>query len=109
MADLLEDLRRIGQELEDEGYEIDHYEVRKPVEDPLKDMSRGKLSQRAQGLTPEQTITDWEEIDSEDYVIEVFLKGRNFMDRVVYEPGEELEYISFSYSKETEIDELLEE
>ena len=108
MKDLLGDLRWVEKELEDIGYDIDHYEIREPVENPAEDLGYGGTRERAEGVTAEQAISEWTEIGSEDYVIEVFLGGKNFMDRVIYEPGEELEYISFSHTRELDLDELLE-
>lgn len=107
MKDLLEDLREIERTLKFEGYEIDHYEIRENREEySLEKGIDERPVQRAAGIDPLDVLKDWQDVDAEDYVIEVFLGGGNSMDRVIYEPGEGLDYVNLSGAAENPVENL---
>lgn len=106
---LYEDLNYIERRLEKEGYSISHFEVREPTnfeqESSTRELGR-RLSQRATGETSLEAVEDWQSIEAEEYVIEVFLSGT--MDRVIYEGEEEFKYLKLSGKTDTPED-ILEE
>lgn len=107
MRYLLAELKELENMLENEGYEIDHYEVRERSE-PGNEGLNGRSLQRAEGLTPTQAASDWESINAEEYIIEVFMGGET-LDRIIYESGKEPETISFSGRKyELDMESMLE-
>lgn len=109
MSDVLEELKELEYRLKQEDYEIDHYEVREQSERSTSKGIQGKSLQRATGRLPLEVISEWGAFDSEDYVIEVFMGGDAPLDRLVYEPGKDLETISFSgKTYDVDIDGLLE-
>lgn len=107
---IYEDLKNLEQKITESGYEIDRFEIRERVESYKPSQLDGRPAQRAVGENILQTLEDWNSIDEENYVIEIFLSGRNNnLDRIIYDSErEEAEYIGFS-KKESSIKELLEE
>lgn len=110
MDDILGNLRKLKKELEASKYEIDHYEIREHRADyNLENVIGKETDRRASGTSPLKVLAEWESIDSEDYVIEVFLGGKNPLDRVIYDPEiGESEYIGFDSKNDEPIDKLLE-
>jgi hypothetical protein len=97
MKDLLEELKDIKYKLDFADYTVEWYEIREKVETGSMD---GYPAARAVGSSPLEALAEWDNIDSDEYVIEVFLE--NSLDRIVYEKGEEPEYVSFSEGRKAE-------
>lgn len=106
---IYEDLKILEKRISEEGYEIDRFEIRERIGNYQENKIDGRSSQRAVGRDPINALEEWNTLDGEDYIIEVFLSGRNQLDRIIYDPERETaEYIGFSGNKPS-LEELLEE
>lgn len=106
---IYEDLKTLEKRISEEGYEIDRFEIRERIGNYQRSKIDGRPAQRAVGRDPIKALEEWNTVDGEDYIIEVFLSGRNHLDRILYDPERETaEYIGFS-GNDIPVEELLEE